>query len=32
MATVSDKWKVLSVKGKFKVIRDIQNGKNKTDV
>jgi transposase-like protein len=32
MATTTNKSKVLSVEGKVKVIREIENGKTKSDV
>jgi len=31
MTAVTNKWKVLSVKGKVEVIRQIENGKRKAD-
>ena len=30
MATVTNKWKVLSVEGIFQVIREVENGENRS--
>jgi hypothetical protein len=32
MATGTDKWKAVSVKGKVEVIRQMENGKQKAEV